>query len=194
MGNFKSSVERVSGAKIVENGVEKDIIFLEPLVRVGETKTACYLASEVAALVNTLANSTDFSGYHIATSTELTALCNLLTKQYESTNVSVAGVQPRAVIGWKPKEEIPGNITGPEYVRQVLGWPMDGYEVYDTETDTTSRIAEGTCCGFWTGDTVNSDIKRPFICTDDGAMFLQMLWGPQVSRAKRSILMVKDRD
>lgn len=194
MANFKPSVERVSGAKIIENGVERDIIFLEPLVRVGETKTACYSVSEVAALVTTLANSTDFSGYHIATSAELRALCNLLTEQYEGASFLAVGVPPRAVIGWKLKEEIPGNITGPEYVRQVLGWLMDGYEVYDPETDTVSRKAEGTCCGFWTGDTINSAIKRPFICTDDGAMYLQMLWGLPASCAKRSILMVKNRD
>lgn len=194
MGNFKSSTEHVTGAKIVENGVEKDIIILKPLVKVGETKTACYLANDAAALLNTLASDTDFTGYHVATTTELTALCNMLTKQYEENPWPNSTMQARSYLYWKPKEEIPGNITGPEYVRQILGFPMDGYEIYDAATDTITRTMEGTSNGFWTADTLNSTIKRPLICTDPGAMGLQMQWGSNLERIMYSILMVKNRD
>lgn len=140
---FKSLNELPIGFKITENGIEKDLVFgglvyTEEVFNIGGTDFNTedrklpyhtYL-SEKDVIKSELAIA--YPGYHICTLEEYKVLQETLC--YWKDEYS-----QRAYLTWKEPEDIPGGLTGVEYISKYVGLNLEG-----SVTDNNTGVFEIT--------------------------------------------------
>lgn len=196
---FRASVEHATGVTILENGVSSEIITLDPLYLESDATIPYLLPStSVAPMITSLSEDTDYSGYHVMTVAELEAIKSTCCEVREESDPSIA---PLAYLAWKDPADIPGGLTGVEWVKQTLGVQFDGLKRISTSEDGSEVVTvEGEGVGansmFWLGDSVpdpyNSSIKVASFSVP-GGINASTVWGPGISTIMRGIILVKNR-
>lgn len=136
-----------------------------------------------------------FPGYHFITKAEVATIKSFLTTWYndDGSPKDDNDSSSRAILGWKDSSELPGGMTGPDYVVRVMGIDYCGVVIAPEigEEPEFDPYTIGRQANFIIGDSLIDPIDMGYTNVNSGFSTTWAL-GSLAKRIYPNIVLVKD--